>query len=166
MRRALLAAGLTMTATLSLATPAHAEPSPNQLVARCTHLNVAGTPQALMLAEMNCARKLSGESALRPYKPIGGIASAWSAHMAQTQQLAHNLARAGQVDAVDPRWQRLGEIVGATSAGGDQVDRIVSQWFLSSVHRHVILNPGLHVVGIGLKPGGGWVWATCDFVDQ
>ena len=166
MRRALLAAGLAMTATFAVATPAHAEPNPDQLVAKCTNLKVAGTPQALMLAEMNCARKIAGAPALRGFKPIGGVASAWSAHMAQTQQLAHNLARASQINAVDPRWQHLGEVVGATSAAAGQVDRIVAQWFTSSVHRHVILNPTLRIVGVGLKPGAGWVWATCDFVDQ
>lgn len=166
MRSALLAAGLAMTATVAVATPARAEPNPDQLVARCTHLQVAGTPQALMLAEMNCARKIAGAPALRGFKPIGGVASAWSAHMAQTQQLAHNMARASQINAVDPRWEHLGEIVGATSAGSDQVDRVIAHWFTSSVHRHVILNPQMRIVGIGLKPGGGWIWATCDFVDR
>src|SRR5258707_1256702 len=128
MRRTLVAAGLALTATLAVATPAHAEPNPDQLVAKCTHLKVAGTLQALMLAEMNCARKIAGEPALRGFKPIGGVASAWSAHMAQTQRLAHNMVRAGQINAVDPSWQRLGEIVGATSATSGQVDRIVGDW--------------------------------------
>ena len=166
MRRTLVAVGLALTATFAVAMPAHAAPNPDQLVAKCTQLKVAGTPQALMLAEMNCARKIAGVPALRGFKPIGGVASAWSAHMAQTQRLVHNMARASQVNAVDPRWQKLSEIIGATSAGSGQVDRIVANWFTSSVHRHVILNPSLRVVGIGLKPGAGWMWATCDFVDQ
>jgi uncharacterized protein YkwD len=45
---------------------------------------------------------------------------------------------------------------------------IVSQWMHSSVHRAIILTPGMHRVGLGLAIGtyqgsGGAVMATADF---
>jgi uncharacterized protein YkwD len=168
MRRSLLAAGIALATLCGLAEPAGAAPAPDQLVAHCTNLAApAGTkPAALMFAELQCARKLARMPPLRTFKPIGRIATSWSGHLAAMQQLAHNPRRANQVTAVDPRWLVLGEIVGASESGPGQVDRIVSSWFRSSVHRHVIFNPKLRVVGIGIQPGGGWIWATCDFVDQ
>ncbi|HVU74141.1 MAG TPA: CAP domain-containing protein [Mycobacteriales bacterium] len=167
MLRSLAAAALALTATLAVAAPAQAEPSPDVLVAKCGHLTEpAGTkPQVLMLAEINCARKVAGVAPLHGFRAVGGVASRWTLHMAETQRLAHNPNRADEVTAVDARWTLLGEIVGATQTGTGDVDRITTSWFKSAVHRHVILNPKFHAVGIGIKPGSGWVWATCDFVD-
>ena len=58
----------------------------------------------------------------------------------------------------------VGETIARGRAATGSPAGIVSQWMHSVLHRHVILNGGFRVVGIGVAIGtAGAVMATADF---
>ena len=161
--------GLAVT-TVLLAAPAGAAtrgPSVATLLARCTTQPVAaGTaPRTAMFRELQCIRRTAGLHAFAQSSSIGGVAKQWSAAMASNDLLHHNPDLVDQAAAVDTRWQLVGEVIGFSTVGAGQVNRVVAAWLRSPVHRALLLDPRLKVVGIGLLSSGGRFWATVDLVD-
>lgn len=169
--RPFAAAGLGLAATtVLLAAPAGAAtrtPSVATLVARCTTQHVAPgtTARVAMFRELQCVRRTAGLPAFAQSSSIGGVAKRWSAAMASSDLLHHNPDLVTQAAAVDNRWQIVGEVIGFSTVGAGQVNRVVAAWLRSPVHRAVLLDPHLKVVGIGLVSSGGRFWATVDLVD-
>lgn len=169
--RLFAAAGLGLIATtVLLAAPARAathSPSVATLIARCTTQHVAPStaPRTAMFRQLQCVRRTAGLPAFAQSSSIGGVAKRWSAAMASNDLLEHNPDLIDQAAAVDTRWQLVGEVIGFSSVGAGQVNRVVAAWLRSPVHRALLLDPRLKVVGIGLKSSGGRFWATLDLVD-
>ena len=123
-----------------------------------------------MLVLLNQIRAQRGLATLTASAPLRSAARAHSADMLAQGYFEHD-SRSEAWDARIARYLRsplVGENLafGAGSEASPAV--IVSQWMRSAHHRAVILNAGLHRVGLGLALGTfegtpGTVMATADF---
>ena len=162
----LVATALTTGAAVASAAPAAAHRASVQtLVSRCTGSAIAvrTTARARLVAELACVRKVDGLRPLAVSSSVGRLATSWAQHIAAEGVLSHNLQLGTALASVAPDWTDTGETVG-TSTGS--VDLIVAAYMRSTEHRTIILDPHLHVVGIGLVRSGGAYWNTLDLVDR
>lgn len=114
-----------------------------------------------VLALLNLERSGAGLPALTFSSGATSVARPWSAHMAATTALGHNLDLSGDLDAAGVvRWTTISENVGY----GPSIDQIHALFMGSPVHRGNILNPRVQEVGVGVATGGGYLWVTLDFV--
>lgn len=123
-----------------------------------------------MLALLNQIRAQRGLAALTASAPLRSAARAHSADMLAQGYFEHD-SRGETWDARIARYLRS-PLVGENIAFGQGPEAspavIVSQWMRSAPHRAIILNAGLHRVGLGLALGtfgstAGTVMATADF---
>ena len=123
-----------------------------------------------MLALLNQIRAQHGLGALTASAPLRSAARAHSADMLAQGYFEHD-SRGETWDARIARYLRsplVGENIALGQGPNASAAVIVSQWMRSGPHRAIILNAGLHRVGLGLALGtfestAGTVMATADF---
>jgi uncharacterized protein YkwD len=136
--------------------------------ARTVSYQPGSEQQVLVL--LNQVRMQHGLSALTVSAPLRSAARAHSADMLQQGYFDHD-SRGETWNARIARYLRsplVGENIAVGQGSNGSAAGIVSQWMRSAPHRAVILNAGLHRVGLGLALGTfngtpGAVLATADF---
>ena len=129
----------------------------------------AGTEQQV-LALLNQIRAQHGLGALSASAQLRSAARAHSADMLQRGYFDHD-SRGETWEARIARYLRsplVGENIAMAQGPNGSAAGIVGQWMRSGPHRAIILNAGLHRVGLGLALGvfngtPGAVMATADF---
>jgi uncharacterized protein YkwD len=129
----------------------------------------AGTEQQVLVL-LNQIRAQHGLSALSASAPLPSAARAHSADMLQQGYFDHD-SRGETWETRISRYLRsplIGENIAMAQGPNGSAAGIVGQWMRSVPHRAIILNAGLHRVGLGLALGAfngapGAVMATADF---
>ena len=125
----------------------------------------AGSEQQVLVL-LNQIRRQHGLSALAFSSPLRIAARGHSADMLQNGYFDHNSA----AEAWDSRIlgyvksSTVGETIARGRGSTGSPAGLVNQWMRSALHRRVILNAGLRLVGVGVAVGTpGAVMATADF---
>ena len=125
----------------------------------------AGSEQQVLVL-LNQIRRQHGLPALAFSTPLRAAARGHSADMLQSGYFDHN-SPAGAWDTRILGYvesSAVGETIARGGGSSGSPAGIVNQWMHSVLHRRVILNGGLRLVGIGVAVGTpGAVMATADF---
>jgi uncharacterized protein YkwD len=130
----------------------------------------SGSSERRVVVLLNEIRHEHGLSGLQSSMALRAAAREHSADMLKRGYFEHN----GPAETFDKRIRRFldSPLVGETIAWGTgryaTPQGIVSLWMHSPPHRHIILMPSLHRVGLGVAMGSfehnpGAVMATADF---
>lgn len=110
------------------------------------------------LSLINNLRSTLGLTPFTPDPELAAIARAWSAHMADTDTLAHNGALTSQVTQ---GWAKLGENVGVGGATAQIFNALVA----SPGHLRNMSEPAFSRIGVGsVSDGVGRIWTTHVFL--
>jgi uncharacterized protein YkwD len=123
-----------------------------------------------VLVLLNQIRQQHGLSALSASAPLRSAARAHSADMLERGYFDHD-SRGETWEERIARYLKsplIGENIAMVQGPNGSASGIVGQWMRSGPHRAIILNAGLHRVGLGLALGvfngtPGAVMATADF---
>jgi uncharacterized protein YkwD len=130
----------------------------------------SGSSENRVLALLNDIRHEHGLSTLQASRALRSAARAHSADMISRDYFEHDSPN----EAFDKRIRRylksplVGENIAWGTGSYGTPEGIVRLWMHSPTHRHIILMPSLHKVGLGVAMGTfqgspGAVMATADF---
>jgi hypothetical protein len=130
---------MTLLPLVAVATPAHADATADQF-----------------LAKINDLRTSKGLRPLALDASISAFAQSWTNQMAESNHLSHN----PNLASIPGNWTKAGENVGV---GGD-VDTLF-QAFVNSPHHYAnLVDPAYNLVGIGVAvASNGTLWTTHNF---
>lgn len=109
---------------------------------------------------VNEARTAAGLAPLRWDDNLAGVAVAWTAQIAEADDLTHNPALAEQSGA-----GTVAENVGWGDTRPEMGRALCRLWLESPTHRENILNPDLTRTGIATMTHRGGTWSTQVFAD-
>ena len=126
--------------------------------------------ESAILAKMNAARVANGLPALRASKILRAPARTHSRYLQETGTFTHDGPGGAPfwkrlVAAGFPQTKTMGENLAIMEGCPKTAARIVDLWLNSPPHRHNLLSPRFHVVGVGVVAGGscGKAVYTTDF---
>jgi len=114
----------------------------------------------LFVDRINALRGERGVDALTVDPELELTATAWAAHMSQTQDLEHaeDLSLGVSTD-----WRKLGENVGV--APDAQLDELFEAFVSSPTHMANLVDPTFDKIGIGVVHVDGKLWMAQRFMD-
>ena len=109
---------------------------------------------AQVVAITNAERADHGLAPLVEHPLLDWVAQIYAGVLADGACFAHDCGEmpdlARRVDAVEYRWQRLGENI---AAGQPTSDEVVRDWMDSPRHRANLLDPSFREIGVAVVPG-------------
>jgi uncharacterized protein YkwD len=132
----------------------------------------AASSESRVLVLLNHIRQAHGLSALLPSNALRGAAREHSSDMLEHGYFRHD----STTETFDKRIRRhlesplVGENIAWGTGSYGTPEGLVSLWMHSPEHRHIILMPALHRIGLGIATGSfkgvpGAVMATADFAE-
>lgn len=114
----------------------------------------------MFVDRINALRAERGLNALTTDPELELTATAWAAHMSQTQDLEHaeDLSLGVSTD-----WRKLGENVGV--APEEQLDELFEAFVASPTHLANLVDPTFDKIGIGVVHVHGKLWMAQRFMD-
>ncbi len=114
----------------------------------------------MFVDRINELRAERGIDPLSPDPELELTATAWAAHMSQTQDLEHaeDLSLGVSTD-----WRKLGENVGVAPEA--QLDELFEAFVASPTHLANLVDPTFDKIGIGVVHANGKLWMAQRFMD-
>ena len=155
---AVLLAGLLTATTAPASAKIWKVPAPNVSLDPLTHLTEF---ENRIVVQINKRRKKAGLKPVRYFDScVDGFSERWARHLAETGELVHRNQRR-ILRRCDLTW------VGETLVRGTALTpaSTVKAWMHSPDHRAVIMKPRANRAGVGVRLGGGQIYAVLNFGD-
>jgi uncharacterized protein YkwD len=155
----LLLAGLVTTTAAPASAKVWKVPAPDTSLDPLTHLTEF---ENRIVVQINKRRKKADLKPVRYFDScVDGFSERWARHLASTGEFVHRNQRK-ILRRCDLTW------VGETLVRGTALTPVsaVKAWMHSPEHRAVLMKPRANRAGVGVRLGGGKVYAVLNFADH
>jgi hypothetical protein len=121
----------------------------------------AATDESTFVSLANQARAQAGLPAFELDAALADTARAWSASMAESNQLSHDPNLIPTVGSIEPSWRSAAENVGV----GADAHQVFDAFMASSSHRANLLSSRFNRIGAGVVFEDGRLWVTLRFIE-